>query len=418
MAFRVDPNSGIALPTGALRGSPVESETDVRYGGTGLRTERNPKLGIPGRYRTFADMERWIPPVAAFQTLLRLSVNQVKVSFGTENDARPRALLGVLLEPEAIAAISRSEITGMSVVEFAFDEDGNISAWQEIPPQTIVEFITGENSEMLGFVQQTETGRHYIPAWNTVYSTTGRGPRGEGLYLGIANTAIRFLENENASHLAAQDNAKRHPNVFVDRQTATGKTGEELRKLVDQRNFNPSNRFLLSSELYEVEAQDGTDQLVSGARKHILDYPTELKLGEIDRTEKLMLRLSLMLGMEAFVLGQSREGSKALAEVQARNFDAILRGVMSKYEASTQDLIERIYAIRGYRNVPTVTVDTEVLPDPQMQADVLMKLMQAGIPLDSPQGKRILESLLLPTEVMEQEPVNENEGENDGDGDD
>ena len=402
----------------SLEGSDVEDDANLAYSaGTGQPLEENPHLNYQTRYQTYRRMQRRVPIVASFVAQLARAMNQVTFSFN-RSEERARDLLGPLLSPEALSAIATALTHGMSVVNFSFTPDGRIGDWRLIPPETIERYALDSEGNVVGFVQRTTSGLHFIPIAYCVYTKVGSGPRGAGLFLDIADFALRFIRSCDRIELAEQSNLLNKPNVFLDPERSKGKFGKAVRSLLRQKQYDPNNRYMTTSEIYQGETDTGSTIWAQSARRAIIEYPKEVEVPKSDSREFLSYNMSLILGTEFSLLGMNREGSRSLAETQKNTFDAIVRSSMKLCENSIQELLKFLYAVQGFSSVPEIMVDTEPLPEANLQADILVKLQQAGVTLDSPQAQQILKEVLLTTEVMEQPAQPRPQGGNNGVDDD
>ena len=393
-------------------GKEVEADTEIPYGGTGQPLEENPSLDYRMRYATFRRMRRRVPVIAAFHNQLKLALEQVTFSFEpSRSETRARALLGPLLSPGALSAISSSVPIGASVVNFGLNEQGNIAKWVLIPQETIERYSVNADGDINGFIQRTTSGRHFIPRVFTVFTKSGSGPRGEGLYLDAADPALRYIRAADAVELAEASNLLNKPNIFLDPERTRKKLGRNLRSLLMQKRFNPSNRWLLPSDIYEGESDTGSNIFAQSAKKAIVDYPPGVDVPKADSRDKLSYQISLILGTEFSLLGMNREGSRALAETQKNTFDSIVRSSMKVCEHALQELLNTLYNLYGYSAVPLIKLDTEPLPSVDQQLKALIELQQAGLTLDSPQAQYILQEVSLPTTVPQQ-TTGENDGSN------
>ena len=424
MAYAAE-QSGVLMPVTKqkvpLRGSSVEFPGSIRFGATGMRAEPQAKLGIPERYYQFRRIRRRVPVVGSFFHQLERSFQHIKFKFEEGENIRARELLGPLLTPQAVSAVSRNVLEGMSVVEWSLDENGNIGSWIRIPPETITQTIPDEHGSIIGFVQQTTEKRVQIPRWKTIYTTSGDSWRGEGLMLDIADMALEYLSNRDDIVAAQKDNLSRKPNIHASQEFVEG-DGKNLLNKINNQNFPPGTRFVLPSEVYDTETIEGAVVLSPAAKQVTLDYPDELQIPNNDSRELNQRAMALTLGMEAYALAGQREGSRALGEVLQRSFDTIVIGSMLVAEQAYNELLEYLYDIRMFRGKPTLKIETESLPTPAQQVEILTKLQPGGMALDTPQAQELLKNILLPTEVKEPEtlPVptqrQQEEEENDGNG--
>ena len=119
---------------------------------------------------------------------------------------------------------------------------------------------------------------------------------------------------------------------------------------------------------------------------------------------ELQEQIATVLGMEAFLLGQSGQGSYALSQTQAGSFVNLVYGGVGLVREALQRTLATLYSVNQILDVPSVTNDESDWNPAQDLADTLVKLNQArdAFPPGSEQVNDVLRRAGLPeSEVAE-----------------
>ena len=382
-----------------LQGSPTSRPSETDYGGTGTEPERQRGLEPPERYDTFRSMRRIVPPVALFLLQYESAIGQLTFSVpkGQRNGQRAIKLLGKLLTPKALRGIAKATSHGFSAVEFDLGPDG-VSRFAILPQRTIDRLPLDENGEVDRIEQIVSGRRIVIPRAKCVYSAIGEGPFGEGVLLDAADAGLKYINNRDRVQSAADDNLRRRPNL-----EQPDEVSEDVKKLLDKlgpiinnKNTGPGQRYITPSEPWDGETHMGDQRLITKP-KWALSYPPSIPIADSSLMEVYSREIAVVLGVEAFLLGQSGVGSYALAETQRDTFTAIVHDGIASIEEALQRTIQTIFTVRGYGVAPMLVADTIDLPDPNKLATVVKILSDASrVELASPAVQHILALLGLP----------------------
>ena len=355
--------------------------------------EKNPALRIPRRFDTYRRFLRSIPVVGAFSEMYAGIVAETAFKFEGDNDDRAEELLGALLNAQQLRWLSDGLLYGFSVLEWRCESDWTITdAWQ-LPHATVVKADIVDN-EVLQFYQWVHdgTGLLMLPAWKSCYTIRGVVPYGEGILMKIADQALRFLQNSTMVAAASDENLMNRGDWAVPAAAKPGdKTVEEIRAHFKTHRDAFERKVVPPSDLQVSNSMDGSNRLIA-REKYARTYPPRADIKANDLRETYERQMARVLGLEAFMHGDSSTGSFALANVQVGAFLALVRGGVGLVRDALQKTLDFQYEMTGGM-APTITADWTTWSETSDLAELLVKLNQAGVQF-TPESKAVQEVLM------------------------
>ena len=377
--------------------------------------ERNPALRLPRRFTTYRRFIRSIPIIAAFSELYAGLVAQTTFGFDGDDD-RAQEMLGALLESQQLRWLSEGLLYGFCVLEWQCNPDWSIKAAWRLPPQTVIDAEIVDN-EVVNFSQWLETGERFeLPAWKSCYVLRGNPPYGEGILMKVADQALRFLQNAALVAGASEVNLKNIPDWSVPKSAGDNDdTVKEIRKVHKTSTGAFFTPVVPPSNLQYAEDALGGQRYVSVAEYNRV-YPPRADIEKNDLREKYERQIARVLGMEAFMLGESSVGSFALADVQSGAFVNLVRGGVGLVRDALQEVLDFQYMMRGFGEAPTITADWTAWTTSESLAAVLSELSKAGVMFtaDSEAVHEVLERAGLSVDGLEDEEENKPDSNDSG----
>lgn len=390
--------------------------------------ERDRRLAGPGKYARFGDMARnsWVVATGLnmYMDLLTRSkwaFQPAKWDGQTDADAGTAAMLAaaaerIVMEDPAssfmkiVRKTAMYKFNGYSVqnwwVKRSSEGYFTLADIEERPVSTIQEIETSDYGLVLGFHQQTSTGRlWFIPSFLTLYLADDAltdQPEGIGLFRHLWQTYNRRERYEQILGYGYETDLRGMPVASFPIEETKKSIKESDPRITDGdlaakvmarmqhlttfiRNHvkTPDQGVVLDSAVY---VSDDERQNPIRARKQELTLleNNASSFADIDksiiRTDMEMARI---MGVEQVLLGGSSQGSYALSQDQTTAFALKVESVLQTIaNAVREQVLRRVFWLNGWDAVflPMLKTETPRYFSPELQARILSILNALNLP--------------------------------------